>query len=86
MLASSCPKGLWWLRSHIANPLWVAGNGLEGMLQDPGGGTAGIMRAQQARRLLLPGEMGEAFRVIGLSRELGPALQGFALLDLATRL
>ena len=74
------------LEGYTTQAAFLAGNGLEDMLQDPAGGAAGIMRAQQARRLLLPGEMGEAFRVIGLSRELGPALQGFALLDLATRL
>lgn len=38
--------------------------------------------AGEARRLLLPGEMGEAFKVMALSRELDAPLSGFALQDL----
>jgi SAM-dependent MidA family methyltransferase len=38
--------------------------------------------AGQARRLLLPGEMGEAFKAMALARGLDDPLQGFALQDL----
>jgi SAM-dependent MidA family methyltransferase len=38
--------------------------------------------AGEARRLLLPGEMGEAFKVMALTRECDMALDGFALQDL----
>ncbi|MFZ0501308.1 MAG: SAM-dependent methyltransferase [Steroidobacteraceae bacterium] len=38
--------------------------------------------AGEARRLLLPGEMGEAFKVMALTRECDVALKGFALQDL----
>ena len=38
--------------------------------------------AGEARRLLLPGEMGEAFKVMALTRELDAPLSGFALQDL----
>jgi len=38
--------------------------------------------AGEARRLLLPGEMGEAFKVMALTRDCDVALQGFALQDL----
>ena len=38
--------------------------------------------AGEARRLLLPGEMGEAFKVMALTRQCDVALQGFALQDL----
>lgn len=38
--------------------------------------------AGQARRLLLPGEMGEAFKVMALTRDCDAALEGFALQDL----
>jgi SAM-dependent MidA family methyltransferase len=41
-----------------------------------------VRRAGEARRLLLPGEMGEAFKVMALTREFEGALQGFALQDL----
>lgn len=74
------------LEGFTTQAAFLAGNGLEGMLAAAPAGTAGIMQAQQARRLLLPGEMGERFRVLGLSRGLGPALAGFDLLDLANRL
>lgn len=39
-------------------------------------------RAGEARRLLLPGEMGEAFKVMALTRDLDQTLSGFALQDL----
>ncbi|MGD9388796.1 MAG: SAM-dependent methyltransferase [Gammaproteobacteria bacterium] len=74
------------LEGYTTQAAFLAGNGLEAMLAEAPSGPAGIMQAQQARRLLLPGEMGERFRVIGLSRGLGPALDGFGLLDLANRL
>jgi SAM-dependent MidA family methyltransferase len=73
------------LEGFTTQAAFLAGNGLAGMLQE-GGSTAGIMQAQQARRLLLPEEMGERFRVLGLSRDLAPALDGFGLVDLANRL
>jgi SAM-dependent MidA family methyltransferase len=38
--------------------------------------------AGEARRLLLPGEMGEAFKMMALTRECDVALEGFALQDL----
>ena len=38
--------------------------------------------AGEARRLLLPGEMGEAFKVMALTRGCDVALEGFALQDL----
>jgi SAM-dependent MidA family methyltransferase len=38
---------------------------------------------QAAATLVLPGEMGERFKVIGLGRRLGRAVQGFGFRDLA---
>jgi SAM-dependent MidA family methyltransferase len=38
--------------------------------------------AAQARVLLLPGEMGENFKVMALTREIGDPLRGFAYQDL----
>jgi SAM-dependent MidA family methyltransferase len=73
------------LEGYTTQAAFLAGNGLDSMLRADAG-AAGIMQAQQARRLLLPAEMGERFRVLGLSRALAPALDGFGLLDLANRL
>lgn len=39
-------------------------------------------RASEARRLLLPGEMGEAFKAMALTRDYDAALSGFGLQDL----
>lgn len=39
-------------------------------------------RAGEARRLIMPEEMGEAFKVMALTRHVPPALSGFALQDL----
>ncbi|MGH8300997.1 MAG: class I SAM-dependent methyltransferase [Steroidobacteraceae bacterium] len=41
-----------------------------------------VRLAGEARRLLLPGEMGEAFKVMALTRDCDDALEGFALQDL----
>ena len=74
------------LEGYTTQAAFLSGNGIDAMLQDTGHDAAGIAAVQQAKRLLLPGELGERFRVIGLSRELGPPLAGFGLLDLANRL
>jgi SAM-dependent MidA family methyltransferase len=74
------------LEGYTTQAAFLSANGLERMLQGAAHDAAGIMLAQQAKRLLLPGEMGERFRVLGLSRGLAPALAGFGLLDLANRL
>ena len=42
--------------------------------------------AGEARRLLMPGEMGEAFKVMALTRNFEEALAGFTLQDLTRSL
>lgn len=74
------------LEGFTTQAAFLSGNGLDKMLAAADHDAAGIALAQQAKRLLLPGELGERFRVIGLSRELEPPLAGFGLLDLANRL
>ena len=62
--------------------------GLDGLLQQAGpSATAEYMRhAQQAKTLLLPGEMGERFKCIGLTRGLEQAIPGFRSQDMRSRL
>jgi len=48
--------------------------------------TARLARAAEARRLLMPTEMGETFKAIALTRALGVPLSGFALQDLRRQL
>lgn len=61
---------------------FLLASGVEQFLAEATGAQAHARLAGEARRLLLPGEMGEAFKVIALTRECDAALQGFALQDL----
>lgn len=67
---------------------FLIGNGLGEMLevQDAESVADRAALAQQAMVLTLPGEMGERFKVIGLTRNIAPALQGFAVRDFAMSL
>jgi len=56
-----------------------------GIEEDVARATDGTERARlagEARRLLMPGEMGEAFKVMALARAFPPPLAGLALQDL----
>jgi SAM-dependent MidA family methyltransferase len=56
-----------------------------GLEEEVGAATSDVERARlagEARRLLMPEEMGEAFKVMGLTRGLEAPLAGFALQDL----
>ena len=62
--------------------------GLEELLQQagPADSTAYLKAAQQAKTLLLPGEMGERFKCIALTRDVDIPLPGFRLQDQRARL
>jgi SAM-dependent MidA family methyltransferase len=62
--------------------------GLEELLQQSGPieSTDYLKAAQQAKTLLLPGEMGERFKCIGLTRGVDMPLPGFRLQDQRERL
>ncbi|HYQ71985.1 MAG TPA: SAM-dependent methyltransferase, partial [Gammaproteobacteria bacterium] len=62
--------------------------GLEEMLQaaGPADSTAYLRLAQQAKTLILPGEMGERFKCIALTRGIEPPLPGFRMQDFRCRL
>ena len=62
--------------------------GIDELLQahDPAAGVHYLRQAQQAKTLLLPGEMGERFQCIGLTRDLDIDLPGFRRQDLRHRL
>jgi SAM-dependent MidA family methyltransferase len=53
----------------------LAASGPEGIVEQ-------TRRAGEARRLLMPGEMGEAFKAMALTRDYDAALTGFGLQDL----
>jgi SAM-dependent MidA family methyltransferase len=56
--------------------------GLEGLVAAVGTDLERARLAGEARRLILPGEMGEAFKMMALTRELDAPLEAFALQDL----
>ena len=62
--------------------------GLDGLLQDagPADNVAYLQLAQQAKTLILPGEMGERFKCIALTRGIEPPLPGFRMQDFRCRL
>jgi SAM-dependent MidA family methyltransferase len=62
--------------------------GLDELLQQAGptDSTHYIQLAQQVKTLILPGEMGERFKCIGLTRGLTTAVPGFRLQDYRNRL
>lgn len=70
------------VRGFCTQAAFLLGTGVEQLLADSTGTQEHARRAGEARRLLLPGEMGEAFKVIALTREWDAALDGFALQDL----
>jgi SAM-dependent MidA family methyltransferase len=62
--------------------------GLDALLQQAGSTESSryIELAQQAKTLILPGEMGERFKCIGLTRGMTTAIPGFRLQDYRNRL
>lgn len=67
---------------------FLIGNGIEQFLApaDDDDLAGRLQLARQAMLLTLPGEMGERFKVIGLSKGGPPSLRGFATRDLAASL
>jgi SAM-dependent MidA family methyltransferase len=61
---------------------FLLATGIEGFLAEAADPVAHARLAGEARRLLLPGEMGEAFKVMALTRDCDVALEGFGLQDL----
>jgi SAM-dependent MidA family methyltransferase len=61
---------------------FLLATGIERFAAEASGVVEQARRAGEARRLLMPGEMGEAFKVMALTRDYEAALGGFALQDL----
>ena len=61
---------------------FLLATGIERFAAQAEGIVAQTRAAGEARRLLLPGEMGEAFKVMGLTRAYDTPLRGFSLQDL----
>ncbi len=63
------------VRGFATQAAFLLGLGIEGLVRDP-------RRASEARQLLMPGEMGEAFKAMALARDFEPPLRGFSVQDL----
>ena len=61
---------------------FLLATGIESLVAGAVGVVEETRLAGEARRLLMPGEMGEAFKAIALTRDYDAALSGFALQDL----
>ena len=61
---------------------FLLATGIESLVAGAAGVVEEARLAGEARRLLMPGEMGEAFKAIALTRDYAAPLSGFALQDL----
>lgn len=70
------------VRGFVTQAAFLLGTGIEGLLAEPASMVERTRLAAEARRLLLPGEMGEAFKAMALTRGCDVPLAGFAYQDL----
>ncbi|MGH8296809.1 MAG: class I SAM-dependent methyltransferase, partial [Steroidobacteraceae bacterium] len=66
----------------VTQAAFLLATGVDSLVAEATEPVAHARLAGEARRLLLPGEMGEAFKVMALARDCDIALEGFALQDL----
>lgn len=72
---------------YTSQAFFLIANGLESFLQDVDVNSPDYMRlTQQVKTLTMPGEMGELFKVLALSKNSDGSLQGFQLHDLRSKL
>ena len=73
---------------YTSQAQFLAGCGIDALLAeiDPADHRRFLPLSNEAKRLMLPGEMGERFKVIGFSRDIERDMIGFALRDLRSRL
>ena len=72
---------------YTSQAFFLIANGLENFLQDVDVNSPDYMRlTQQVKTLTMPGEMGELFKVMALSKTYEGLLQGFQLQDLRSKL
>jgi len=66
----------------VTQAAFLLGTGIESMTMEVDDVATRARLAGEARRLLMPGEMGESFKVMALCRDLDVPLRGFAYQDL----
>jgi len=70
------------ITGFVTQAAFLLGTGIEALVAGAIDTPARARLAGEARRLLMPGEMGEAFKVMALGRDLEQPLRGFAHQDL----
>jgi SAM-dependent MidA family methyltransferase len=70
------------VRGFATQAAFLLGLGVEGLVAEAGAGIERTRLAGEARRLIMPEEMGEAFKMMALGRDLDVPLAGFALQDM----
>jgi SAM-dependent MidA family methyltransferase len=70
------------VKGFATQAAFLLGCGIEPLVRQAAEGIERTRLAGEARRLMLPGEMGEAFKLMALTRGLDIPLSGFALQDL----
>lgn len=71
---------------YTTQAAFLLANGITEFMEDAGDELSRLERALQIKKLTLPHEMGELFKVLALTRNFGEQLQGFTLRDLRRRL
>ena len=72
------------LMAYTTQAQFLLAGGLERLVASDDAASVDYMkRAQEIQRLTLPGEMGDRFKVIGLSRNVDRVISGFGLRDLS---
>ena len=76
------------LSGYTTQVHFLIDNGLEQLLasSDPGRVSQHMALMQGVKKLTLPSEMGERFKVVALARKASPALSGFRTRDMRDRL
>ena len=76
------------LAGYTTQAHFLMGNGLDELVaaSDPNDMTRHMELVQGVKRLTLPSEMGERFKVLGLTKEMQSEFAGFRLLNLQGRL
>ena len=78
---AGCASGLD-VAGFCTQAAFLLGTGIERWVAEAEGAVDQARRAGEARRLLMPGEMGESFKVMALTRDCDAGLSGFGLQDL----
>jgi SAM-dependent MidA family methyltransferase len=81
-VAEAAEVAQWEVLGFAAQSALLLGLGIEAEVAAAPDDRTRVLRASEARRLLMPGEMGETFKAIALGRDFDAALAGFAHQDL----